>query len=836
MKKLWLIGGLLCCMSIWARTPEQAACVASEFLSSKNTPAVRRMQQAEKAKAVTAPVEIAYTQMQVDNEPAVYVFNGEDGFVLVSAEDDARAILGYSDHGRFDATDMPKNMQFWLQMYANEIARKQANKPILKTGQTSLPRIRRADAEYPTIAPILEGVEWDQGRPFNLLCPMMDGQWTVTGCVATALSQIMYAHKYPQRGSGSCSYEMSNGQTVSATFDVDYDWDNMLPSYTGTYSPAESHAVAKLMYHVGVASHMDYGIEASGTLSNTAMIGLSTYFGYDADIVPMLKNYMREKDLLTAISTELQTGRPVYMDGVTKNKEGHAFVCDGMQSDGYLHINWGWGGYSNGYFALSALDPEDQGIGGSSGNLAFTEQVTAFVGIRPDEGGKAKPVFAVDELTRTCADTIGRYDRIPFKLEMLINYGLETANGTLGYYFYNEDSTLVYFFGVESIDDVQMWQGYEYINFNKALPTDIDGELTMEIAFKDAEGEIHPLWVKNQGRVRIPVNVDNYNYRITFGDIVAPEEESYAAITGIDVTNVNLTKTWQVDLYSTFFWSDYESDNEVLIRLTLNSGSETSVIGSYVMDPTNSGAVGTIDASGLYATGYYQACYQYVPTDAHLTITPDENGALQVEYYIQVNGKSMSDVITIVAPEWYMHDTEEDRYYFFSDYITYELASTLSASRAREVAQASNNTGKTKLAYFVSGIVSNIHNTPEDIAQNKVACFDISDDGASHDQLYCENVKWLSNSNFTNGNEIALGDEVVIFGSMQCSEGSIPTINGHVYSHNGQTSAGIEDIILENGSAIFDIMGRRVSTNNLTTGVYVLRTGDKTKKIYINKQ
>ena len=94
MKKFWLIGGLLCCMSIWARTPEQAACVASEFLSSQNTPAVRRMQQAEKAEAVTAPVEIAYTQMQVDNEPAVYVFNGEDGFVLVSAEDDARAILG----------------------------------------------------------------------------------------------------------------------------------------------------------------------------------------------------------------------------------------------------------------------------------------------------------------------------------------------------------------------------------------------------------------------------------------------------------------------------------------------------------------------------------------------------------------------------------------------------------------------------------------------------------------------------------------------------------------------------------------------------------------------
>ena len=118
MKGYWLIGVLLCCMSIWARTPEQAACVASEFLSNRNTPAVRRMQQAAKAETVTVPVEIVYTQMQVDNEPAVYVFNGEDGFVMVSANDATRAILGYSDEGRFDAMNIPRNMQFWMQMYA----------------------------------------------------------------------------------------------------------------------------------------------------------------------------------------------------------------------------------------------------------------------------------------------------------------------------------------------------------------------------------------------------------------------------------------------------------------------------------------------------------------------------------------------------------------------------------------------------------------------------------------------------------------------------------------------------------------------------------------------
>jgi hypothetical protein len=241
---------------------------------------------------------------------------------------------------------------------------------------------------------------------------------------------------------------------------------------------------------------------------------------------------------------------------------------------------------------------------------------------------------------------------------------------------------------------------------------------------------------------------------------------------------------------------------------------------------------GTIDAYAIYAEGYYNACYQYQPTALHLTILPAGNNKVTVQYYMKVDGKVKQGSYT-TTPDWYT--TDGDTYQYNTNY-TFDLATALPASNALQMTKVLGHTNTTEMSYFVGGIISNMRNTPEEIVQYKSARFDISDDGASHDQLYCENVKWLSNSNFTNGNEIALGDEVVIFGSMQCGEGSIPTINGHVYSHNGQTSAGIEDIILVNGSAIFDIMGRRVSTNNLTTGVYVLRTGDKTKKIYINKQ
>ena len=293
MKKLWLIGGLLCCMSIWARTPEQAACVASEFLSSKNTPAVRRMQQAEKAEAVTTPVEIAYTQMQVDNAPAVYVFNGEDGFVLVSAEDDARAILGYSDHGRFDATDMPENMQFWLQMYADELARYEANKPVLKAGQVSMHRAKRAATDsYPTITPILGDVEWGQDEPYNNLCPTVGGERSVTGCVATAISQIMYVHKYPAKGIGSKTYTTeSHGLQLNVNFGATtYDWGNMLPYYKNNYNSTQANAVATLMYHVGVAADMDYDPDGSGAISSAALANMGRYFGYDKGIQTLPKD------------------------------------------------------------------------------------------------------------------------------------------------------------------------------------------------------------------------------------------------------------------------------------------------------------------------------------------------------------------------------------------------------------------------------------------------------------------------------------------------------------------------------------------------------------------
>ena len=784
MKKLWLIGGLLCCMSIWARTPEQAAQVASGFLSGKhaNMPTARRVQQAEASTTMPVSVEIAYTQKQVNSDKeAVYVFNGKDGgFVLVSAEDDTRAVLGYSDEGTFDATNIPENMQFWLQMYADEIAYAQANKPALKPGQVAIKRPQRVAASYTQVAPILDGVEWDQGTPFNNLCPVVNGQRSVTGCVATAISQIMYKHKHPIKGRGTKSYTMENGQTISATFNVNYDWNNMLGKYSEGYTNAQADAVATLMYHVGVAAEMGYGPEASGTNSFIAMEGLFTYLGYDKGIVTNPKNYMKEADILTNIHNDLQAGLPVYMDGATKNREGHAFVCDGMAENGYLHINWGWGGYSNGYFSISALDPENQGIGGSSGDLAFTEEVKAYTGIRPDQGGKGIPLITVESLKRTSENEIN--GPLQFSLKDFTNMGLVTAAGTLGYYIYDKNNTLVTTVECTTLQLEPMYY-FSEVSLYAYIPKTLEnGEYELEIGYTDATGTIHPILVKNLGVVRIPVTVENE--KIIFGETPEPGvTEHTQEITGIDAVNINGSTLWQIDLYSTYFWSDNESDNEVMIRLTLNSGSATSVIGTYVLDATNSGAVGTIYSDATYSVGYYQACYQYTPSNLHLTIFADANGKLQVGYYIAVKEEEQCKTIGIAEPEWYFYSSNEEKYYYYDSYITYDLVSILSASKALELTSALTHTELTNMQYFVGGTITNMRNTPAEIAQNKSAQFDISNDSTKAELFYCNNTKWLNNTDFATGKEIMLGDAVVLYGQVQNYMGNTPEMRGYVFSH-----------------------------------------------------
>ena len=799
MKKIYmLIISALCvlCTTLEARTPQEAAQIASQFITQANATPTLRLQKAAAATSVTAPVELAFTQYQIDNTtPAVFVFNStNEGFVLVSAEDNARAVLGYSDEGTFDANNIPENMQFWLKMYADEMrsateAKGKVNRrEVIKHPKNQQifrgPRWRKAmrrEAEeeaYPTIAPLLGETIWGQGKPFNNKCPQINGERAVTGCVATALSQIMYVHKYPTKGTGSHSYTTeTEGLTISANFgNTTYDWANMIPNYKGSYTTTQANAVATLMFHAGVAANMDYTVDGSGAVSSIALAAITEYFGYNKAINVLPKDFLKEETTLQTVASDLQAGRPVYISGSTVNQEGHAFVCDGMQSDGYLHINWGWNGMANGYFALSALAPEVQGTGGSASNLAFTEGVCIYSNIKPIAGGEAMPLVTVDKLTRTSSDAISKTKAVSFSLERFTSTGIATAAGTVTYFIYNSAGEEV---NTVEVGTFELAPGYYYtsaINISKKLPSSLaEGDYELEVRYVDDEGADHPILVKGLGEVRIPFTVTSSQF--VFGE--TPEAEvDLRKFTNADFSLVSGSTTWAVDLFSSQFWADAPSEKDVLIRCNLHSNSDTTIIGTYTI------ASGTIDANALYAVGYYQACYQYTPTDLHITIIPAEGDKVTVQYYMEVNGEVAQGSYT-TTPDWYTKDG--DTYYYKKDY-TFDLATALPASKALQMTKALGHTNATEMSYFVGGIISNMRNTPEQIVQYTQARFDISDDGSTNNQFYCYNTKWLDNTDFVTGNEIKLGDKVVILGQLQNYSGNTPEIKGYVYEHTaGQT-------------------------------------------------
>ena len=763
MKKIiTLIIGLLCTSIItWARTPQEAAQIASQFITQANATPTLRLQKAAAATSVTVPVELAFTQYQIDNTtPAVFVFNSTDeGFVLVSAEDNARAVLGYSDEGTFDANNIPENMQFWLKMYADEMRReakgdeakgKVNRREVIKHPKNQQifrgPRWRKVKGErreaeeeaYPTIAPLLGETIWGQGEPFNNMCPQIGNERAVTGCVATALSQIMYIHKYPTKGIGSHSYKTeTEGLTVSANFgNTTYDWANMIPNYKDSYTTTQANAVATLIHHVGVAADMDYTVDGSGAVSSIALVGLTNYFGYDKAINVLPKDFLKEETTLQTIASDLQAGRPVYISGSTVNQEGHAFVCDGMQSDGYLHINWGWNGMADGYFAISALAPEVQGTGGSASNLAFTERVDVYTNIKPNEGGEAMPLVTVDKLTRTSSDAISKKTAVKFSLENFTSTGIATAAGTLTYFIYNNAGEVVSTVGIGTFE---LDPGYYYtepIKLSQQLPSSLaQGEYELEIRYTADNGKDHPILVKGLGEVRVPFTVTSSQF--VFGAIAEPEKD-LRPFTNADFALIEGTKTWSVDLFSSQFWSDTPSETDVLIRCNLHSNSDKAVVGTYTME------AGTIDANAIYAEGYYNACYQYQPTALHLTILPAGGEKVTVQYYMEVNGEVKQGSYT-TTPDWYT--TNGDTYQYNTDY-TFDLATTLSASKAVEITSALTHSNLTEMSYFVEGIISNMRNTPEEIVQYTQARFDISDDGTTNNQFYCYNTKWLDNTDF----------------------------------------------------------------------------------------
>lgn len=357
---------------------------------------------AEVAASAKAAPRMSVSSAVSPSATCYYVFaNGEDkGFTIVSGDDRMPEVVGYSAQGTYDPDHLPANYVGFMKAYQETVEALLKGDAQVSGGLAEARQWRAERAGTAAVAPLLGGIKWSQTEPYNNRCPLYDGtNRSVTGCVATAMAQVMMYYQYPKalkatikayttKSKGIGIPEISSGAT--------YDWDNMLPDYSQSdYTSAQDDAVAKLMYHCGAAVKMDYG-PSSG--ANVTPAILATYFGYDADLMQDLtRTCFSLQQWMTLIDNELKAKRPILYSGQSSDG-GHEFVCDGSDGKGLYHINWGWGGYQDGYFDLTILQPQKGGAGSGSAVDGYNRDCSMIIGIAPDNGKMDEPLASYPQI------------------------------------------------------------------------------------------------------------------------------------------------------------------------------------------------------------------------------------------------------------------------------------------------------------------------------------------------------------------------------------------------------------------------------------------------------
>ena len=375
---------------------DKASRVGMNFMKQKYTYITTRGEALKMYKSIELSQVV---NRSVDNQH-FYVFNLNDnqGWVMVADDDRCIPILGYSKSGEFVTENLPANIEDWLAGISSEIQYVIDNNVVAANSTTLLWKelfagestefINRGEK---VVTPLVQ-TRWNQAPYYNALCPYDNhyGERTVTGCVATAMAQVLKYWNYPEVGTGSHSYSTSSYGTLYANFGgIQYEWDNMPNRVTST-----NDAVATLMYHCGVSVEMSYGVSATGgsgayvisNYSNTehcAEYAFKNYFGYKPSAHGEMKNNTSDSQWKSMVRADLDASRPLVYAGFGNG--GHCFVCDGYDNSDKFHFNWGWDGQNDGYYSLSALNPGSGGAGG--GSYSFTNNQQAIFGLEPNNGG-----------------------------------------------------------------------------------------------------------------------------------------------------------------------------------------------------------------------------------------------------------------------------------------------------------------------------------------------------------------------------------------------------------------------------------------------------------------
>ncbi len=499
-----------------AQVPEgQARVLGARFLSAEGPLfAGLRADQLVLAREVVEPANQGATVLY-------RVFNvGDAGFVIISGDDLVMPVLGYSTEGEFPAGNTPINVAKWLEGYKAQIrgaiaAGTGPNPEVQAEWQRwEHPQTGMLQGAARSVGPLLQ-TTWDQPAPYNALCP----GGSVTGCVATAMAQVMKYHNWPAQGTGFHSYNAPNYGTLSANFGATtYNWGAMPNNITGANS-----AVATLMYHCGVGVDMQYSPQVSGAwviqanspgTTNNAEFALKNYFNYSSTMQGLQRAGYSDAQWINMLKADLDASRPVIYDGFGSGG-GHCFVADGYDDNNFFHFNWGWSGAYNGHFSISSLNPDGQGTGGGTGSYNSGQE--AIFGIQPANGGGSgggQQVFNMGLYNYVTPSASSIYYGQAFSVSTnILNSGTNNFSGDYCAAVFDASSN---FYGyVQTLTGYTLQSGYVYNNdlvfSTTGLLTMLPGTYYIGILYRPTNGE----WVQvdnNGGYTNFPqIEVVNPN-------------------------------------------------------------------------------------------------------------------------------------------------------------------------------------------------------------------------------------------------------------------------------------------------------------------------------------
>lgn len=566
-------------------------------------------------------LEMSYKSAK-GNETYFYIFNEKKSgtFVIVAGDERATEILGYGDHGCLDYDQAPENFKWWMSQYEAQIhdAIQQNLEPAAKRQPMT-----RAGSGRASI-PAMITTKWNQNAPYNKLLPSLGASYTdnyalATGCVATAMAQVMKYHRYPTIGTGYNSYTGINGLTFEANFGATtYDWNNMLDEYktNPSYSTDETNAVATLMYHCGVAVNMAYGqIETGGSGATSSAIphALSTYFGYDKSAQHVERQYYTDEEWTDLVYSELQAHRPVLYGGQDAyGGGGHEFVCHGYNAtDNTFAINWGWGGYQDGYFTLMGVDglqPGGSGVGGAGDGASYTVGQDIIINVMPNQGTAKTPLVMYCNVDGDRnVEFAGSQSSITFDLSQ------PERSNSLSFYPWNYSGDNRTFETSLMFRDAMTGATFYATNKNAARTLGHTQLIPQSVVIKSTEFEVNGTYevlpvVREAGetewqRMRFPTSVTTPTITITGGR-------------DADKTNVNFTISGTtVEQYSTLTIS-HDKMYTGTITYTATPTGIVSIDDEGVVTALTAGTV-TITASGPADTYFLQTS-----KDFQVVVTP----------------------------------------------------------------------------------------------------------------------------------------------------------------------------------------------------------------------